>query len=192
MYMQIAAAEPLWPTYLANLDRIAQVRLDVYGAEPFPAVVWWVCIIDIHALLSGSGEGSFIANMIGKGQVPTTADLLRTPELVESSARTTDEASMLPAVLDFHRSISLLAAELGFLAKDLRELSTQGLQEQPRARVARIGLWQQQVLAIQDKLKRTWRSQIPYALAADPRDQALPARIRGVFEHVRQSLYFDA
>lgn len=157
----------------------------MHGAEPFPAVVWWVCIIDIHALLSGSGKGSFIANMISQGQVPTTGDLLRTPELVESSARTTDEASMMPAVADFHRSISLLAAELGFLAKDLRKFSTQDLQEQPRARVARIGLWQQQVLAVRDKLKRTWRTQIPYAVATDPRDQALPARIRSLFEHVR-------
>jgi len=191
-YMQIAAAEPLWPTYLANLDRIAQVRRDVHGAEPFPAVLWWVCIIDILALLSGSGMGSFIANMIGRGQVPTTAALLGTPSLVERGAPTTQEATMMPVILEFHRTMSLLAAELGFIAKELREFETRALPEETRAKVARIGLWQQQVLAIRDKLKLTWRTQIPYALATNPRDQQLPTRIRGIFEHVSQSIYLKS
>ncbi|MCJ1245111.1 hypothetical protein MMC30_002312 [Trapelia coarctata] len=180
---EIAAAEPLWPTYLANLDRIAQVRHDLYGAEPFPAVLWWVCIIDISALLSGCGAGSFIANMVSRGQVPTTANLLGSPMRVERDAPTTAEARMMPAVLEFHRTISLLAAELGFLARELRQFGTQDLQELPRARIARIALWQQQVLAMRDKLKRAWRTQIPYALANNQSDQVLPARIRGVFEH---------
>jgi hypothetical protein len=179
----------MWPTHLATLNRVIQIRRNVYGQEPFPAVLWWVCVIDIHALLSGSGKGSFVGNLISNGHVPTTTELLQTRDLFEASPASREEAAMMPPILDFHRTILLLAADLGFLAKDLREMAERLTpMEQPRVAAARVRQWHQRVQALRDQLKRTWRMEIPLGMAPESRGLGLPARLRGIFEHVSHKL----
>ena len=130
--------------------------------------------------------------MIANNQVPTTAELLRTPELLEASSRYPHEVdTTLPAALEFHRTTSLLAAQLGYLATRLRyEVSTLDLeQDGPISTGSRLEHWQQQVQDIRDNLKDTWRMQMPPTLTAGYRDHTLPSRIHGIFEHVRCYLY---
>ncbi|MCJ1401685.1 hypothetical protein MMC11_004902 [Xylographa trunciseda] len=181
---EIAAAEPLWATHLSHLDRITQVRRNVYGLEPFPAIVWWVFIIDTHALLCGIGRGAFLSNLIRTGHVPTSADMIRAPGLVEPSSHVPEEAPLMPKTLDFHRAVTLLAAQLGLLASSLRDAANMR-RSSGHMRVARSGhpQWQQQVQELQESLRQAWRTQVPVALTTGYRDGTLPGRIRGVYEH---------
>ena len=153
--------------------------------EPFPAIVWWVCIIDTHALLCGIGRGTFISNLIRTGHVPTPADLIQSPGLVEPSSRVPEEGPMMESTLHFHRSFTLLAAELGLLASNLRDAASIR-RSSGHVRVAQVShpQWQQQVQGIQEKLRQAWRMKVPVALTTGYRDGTLPARIRGVYEHV--------
>ncbi|MCJ1387812.1 hypothetical protein MMC18_000655 [Xylographa bjoerkii] len=181
---EIAAAEPLWATHLSHLDRITQVRRNVYGREPFPAIVWWVCIIDTHALLCGIGRGTFISNLIRTGHVPTSADLIQAPGLVEPSSRVPDEAPMMPSTLDFHRAVTLLAAQLGLLASSLRDAASMRRSlGQITVAQASHPQWRQQVQELQESLRQAWRTQVPAALTAGYRDGILPARVHGIYEH---------
>ncbi|MCJ1282031.1 hypothetical protein MMC26_001354 [Xylographa opegraphella] len=181
---EIAAAEPLWATHISHLDQIAQVRRNVYGMEPFPAIVWWVFIIDTHALLCGIGKGTFISNLIRNGHVPTSADMIRAPGLVEPSSHVPEEAPMMPSTLDFHRVVTLLAARLGLIASNLRSAASLRISSaQPRVPQASHPQWQQQVHEIQESLRQAWRTQVPLALSTGYRDQTLPARICGIYEH---------
>ena len=130
--------------------------------------------------------------MIANSQVPTTAELLQTPELLEGSGQYAhEEDTILPDALEFHRTISLLAARLGYLATRFRdEVTTQDLeQDEPINTMARPEHWQQQVQDIRDDLKETWRMQMPPALTAGYSDHTLPNRVLGIFEHVRCYLY---
>ncbi|MCJ1431713.1 hypothetical protein MMC27_001068 [Xylographa pallens] len=182
---EIAAAEPLWATHLSHLDRIAQVRRNVYGMEPFPAILWWVFIIDTHALLCGIGRGTLISNLIRSGHVPTSADMIRAPGLVEPSSHVPEEAPMMPSTLDLHRAVTLLAARLGLLASSLRSAaSMQRSSGQIRVAQASHPQWQQQVHEIQESLRQAWSTQVPMVLSTGYRDGTLPARIRGIYEHV--------
>ena len=184
-YVQIAAAEPLWATHLSHLDRIVHVRRNVYGMEPFPAILWWVFIIDTHALLCGIGRGTFVSNLIRNGHVPTSADMIQAPGLVEPSSHVPEEAPLMPSTLDFHRAVTLLAARLGLLASTLRSAASL------RRSSGQIGVaqtshpqWQQQVHEIQESLKQAWRTQVPLALSTGYQDGNLPGRIRGIYKHV--------
>ena len=126
--------------------------------------------------------------MIANNQVPTTSELLQAPELLEGSGQYPhEEDTVLPAALEFYRTISLLAAQLGFLATRFRdEVGTQDLeQDEPIVAVARTGRWQQQVQDLRDGLRETWRMQMPPALTAGYSDHTLPSRILAIFEHVR-------
>ncbi|MCJ1294762.1 hypothetical protein MMC34_006320 [Xylographa carneopallida] len=181
---EIAAAEPLWATHLSHLDRIVHVRRNVYGMEPFPAILWWVFIIDTHALLCGIGRGTFVSNLIRNGHVPTSADMIQAPGLVEPSSHVPEEAPLMPSTLDFHRAVTLLAARLGLLASTLRSAASL------RRSSGQIGVaqtshpqWQQQVHEIQESLKQAWRTQVPLALSTGYQDGNLPGRIRGIYKH---------
>ncbi|MCJ1317526.1 hypothetical protein MMC15_002851 [Xylographa vitiligo] len=181
---EIAAAEPLWATHLSHLDRIAQVRRKVYGMEPFPAILWWVFIIDTHALLCGIGRGTFVSNLIRSGHVPTSADMIRAPGLVEPSSCVPEEAPLMPSTLDFHRAVTLLAARLGLLASTLRgAASMRRASGQTRVAQNSHPQWQQQVHEIQESLRQAWSTQVPMALSTGYQDGTLPARIRGIYEH---------
>ena len=163
----------------------------MYGMEPFPAILWWVFIIDTHALLCGIGRGTLISNLIRSGHVPTSADMIRAPGLVEPSSRVPEEASLMPSTLDLHRAVTLLAARLGLLASNLRSAASMRSSGQIRAAQAGHPQWQQQVHEIQESLRQTWRTQVPLVLSTGYRDGTVPARIRGIYEHVGVLLLLD-
>ncbi|MCJ1471848.1 hypothetical protein MMC13_000489 [Lambiella insularis] len=186
-YPPVTAAEPYWTTHLAQLERLVHLRRNVYSIDPFPSIVWWICIVDIHALLSGIGKGTFVSSLMRRGQVPTPLEMLDGPGLAEPGVRAPEEASLMPSILEVHQTVSLLAARLGFLASSLRELARmQGPSEQAAVAQASHVRWQQQVQDLRDSLKKAWTMPDSLALATSYRDGILPGRVQGLFEHVGQ------
>lgn len=158
------------------------LRRVAFPAEPFPYIIWWICIIDIHALLSGNGKGTFVGSLMSSGQVPTLLEMGRGPSFAELDLRAPEEASLMPSSIECHQTISLLAARLGFLASGLRDTARTRSSSQQIAAVKASHV--QQVQDLREILKQAWTKPVFEALGVHYQDGTLPVRVRGLFEHV--------
>ncbi|CAL5867716.1 uncharacterized protein PFLUO_LOCUS1935 [Penicillium psychrofluorescens] len=121
---EVAAAEPhgsnLWSHHISRLLHISFLRRDRFGREPHPFVLWWVCHIDLYALLSGAGTGEFVRAVIDHQMLPSS-DCLLSPSAPEGySVIYGDESNSLPTLMRLYYDSFMLAARLGFLASRLR------------------------------------------------------------------------
>ena len=192
--VQIAAGEPrtlsLWPQHIDQLLRITLLRREMYGHEPYSFIVWWVASIDTHVVLSGMGNGEFVETMLRRNilasgmssQNPYHANGYNPPSRGLASP---NGYGALPSALAFHRRISILAAELGLLARDIRAEEKQHPDDKSHAvvqsRHERIGM-------LQDTLRGAWNAQMPVSVANGYCNQILPVGARGIFEHVRETI----
>ena len=165
----------------------------MYGHEPYSFIVWWVASIDTHVVLSGMGNGEFIETILRNNMLPSGMDPQNPYHTYDFSSPSYGLASpngqeALPSALAFHRLTSILAAELGFLARDIRAEEKQNPGDRSRAvlqsRYERIGV-------LQDRLRRTWNVQMPVSVAYGYCNQVLPMGARGIFEHVREPFPFS-
>ncbi|CAF9933385.1 MAG: hypothetical protein ALECFALPRED_005580 [Alectoria fallacina] len=186
---EIAAGEPrglsLWSQHIGQLLRITLLRREMYGHEPYSFIVWWVANIDIHVVLSGMGNGEYIETMLRNNMLASGMDPQNPYHTYDYNSPSRGLASQngheaLPSALAFHRRISILAAELGLLARDIRAEEKQNPDDRSHAvtqsRQERIGV-------LQDTLRRTWNVQMTVAVASGYGNQVLPVGARGIFEH---------
>ena len=121
---KIAAAEPhgsnLWSHHISRLLHIAFLRRSKYGQEPYPFILWWVCHIDLYALLSGAGTGDFVRAVIDHQMLPGSESLLYPTAPEGYSVIYPDEHDSLPVIMRLYHDTFRLAAQLGFLATQLR------------------------------------------------------------------------
>lgn len=92
------------------------------------------------------------------------------------------EIHNIPSELDFHRTIMVLAARLGLLARDLRHEITKYANN--FTTTADIMRRQQRVQELQDLMKRTWNAQTSTSASVAYSNEALSVQARGIFEHV--------
>ena len=165
----------------------------MYGHEPYSFIVWWVASIDTHVVLSGMGNGDFIETMLRNNMLPSGLDPQNPYHTYDFRSPSYGLASpsgheALPSALAFHRRISILAAELGLLARDIRAEEKRNPGDRSRAvmqsRYERIGV-------LQDTLRRTWNVQMPVSVTNGYCNQVLPVGARGIFEHVSEPFSFS-
>lgn len=183
----------LWSQHLAQLLRITPTRHSLYGTEPYPFIIWQVCLIDINALLSGSGSGEFVEAMLRSNLIPAASEHPLAIGLTEASGVQYGDTELVLSILGVNRAVSILAARLGHLARDIRELLVRRrADDQSQVAASRIEIrnGQQQVLELQERLRRTWNNQLPAQLTSRYENQNVPERARGVFEHVWLPLSF--
>ncbi|KAJ5611540.1 transcriptional regulator family: Fungal Specific TF [Penicillium herquei] len=121
---EVAAAEPhgsnLWSHHISRLLHISFLRRTHFGCEPHPFIIWWICHIDLYALLSGAGTGEFIRAVLDHQMLPGSECLLY-PSVAEGfSVIYADEHDSLPVMMRLYADTFKLAAQLGFLASQLR------------------------------------------------------------------------
>ena len=90
----------------------------------------------------------------------------------------------LPSALAFHRRISILAAELGLLARDIRAEEKQNPGDRSHSVMQSR---HERIEVLQDTLRRTWNVQMPVSVANGYCNQVLPVGARGIFEHVSET-----
>ncbi|KAL1965612.1 hypothetical protein VTN77DRAFT_5289 [Rasamsonia byssochlamydoides] len=121
---EIAAAEPggsnLWSHHISRLLRISLMRNSTFESERYPYIIWWICNIDLYALLSGAGTGEFLGAMLKNNMLPSPECQLYPLAANGSSVIYPEESDSLPAVLQLYHKTFVLAARLGFLAAELR------------------------------------------------------------------------
>ena len=192
--IQIAAGEPLrlslWPQHIEQLLRITLLRREIYGHEPYSFIVWWLASIDTHVVLSGAGNGVFVETMLRHNILPSGMDPQDPYHTYHYNSPSCGLASprrykALPSALAFHRRITILAAELGLLARDIRIEEKQNPNDRSAATVKSR---QERIGVLQDTLRRAWNVQSPVSVASGYCNEDLPIEARGIFEHVSVTL----
>lgn len=146
--------------------------------------MWWIFAIDTHSLLTGSGKGEYAESILRNGVsslvVPRRQAFgSRRLSVAEVSGRDRENS-----VLDFHRTILMIAARLGLVARDLRAEYTQVYDHTAETANMRFLRRQQQVTQLQDTLRQTWHGRLPTLIAMGHGNKMVPVEARGIFEHV--------
>ena len=185
---EIAAGEPrglsLWSEHIDQLLRIVILRHNINGYEPYSFIIWWIAIIDTHVVLTGLGNGEFIESMLRRNMLPSGMDPQHPYHSFHSgptSIAPSREHEALPNSLAFHRRLTILAAEIGLLARDLRAEEKGNPDDSNELALRRR---QEKIGTLQDTLRRTWNVQMPISVASGYCNQVLPVGARGIFEHV--------
>ena len=102
----------------------------------------------------------------------------------------TYEARAAQSELEHHRNMSLVAARLGLLARDLRQENAQ--QSDIFGAPTELMRRHQRIAELQNLLRHTWHAQVSASEALGYSNRHVPIQSRGVFEHVRGNLFTDA
>ncbi|EPS27574.1 hypothetical protein PDE_02517 [Penicillium oxalicum 114-2] len=121
---EVAAAEPhgsnLWSHHISRLLHIALLRRSKFGREPHPFIIWWICHIDLYALLSGAGQGDFVRTLMDHQMLPEWDSLLYPSAAEGYSVIYSDEHDSLPTLMRLYADSFSVAAQIGFLGARLR------------------------------------------------------------------------
>lgn len=167
------------------ITRIIAKRASSQAAEPFPHVIWYLCQIDIIALLSGSGKGEFITAMLQHDLVPSARQLQDCPGFFLQGSLFPDDWDLLGPALDFYREISSHAASIGSLARQFREAVSRHPEILTHARNI---AWKQQATGFREHLNQAWNTRMPASVAAGWQNSSLPLSARDMFERVSHLL----
>lgn len=156
---QIATADVehphIWPHHISTLLKITLLRRQVFGGERFPFIVWWICDIDLDALLSGPGSGDFVGHMLKNDLIPPPSFHLYPLGADGSSVVYPEERSSLPIALQLRYEVTLQAIRLGLLAREFRSDSSFESAD-VRQKSMTIKVRQSRVSDIQEGLRQLW------------------------------------
>ncbi|KAL8675349.1 MAG: hypothetical protein Q9168_000306 [Polycauliona sp. 1 TL-2023] len=184
---EIAAAAPrasnLWSQHVNQLLRIFVLRSEMYETEPYSFLLWWVCNIDTHALICGTGNGELVETILQYNMWPTADNVVQLHGSGDCYDPSTEEARAMPAVLEFNRKIEILTCRIALLRRNLQReangIGRQGLQMSKSDLTER----QRKVTEMQQSLRRTWTEQMPPYVAVGLRNKTLSTRARGIFDN---------
>lgn len=178
---------------MSRLLHIAIMRRVTFGRERFPFIIWWICNVDLYALIGGAGTGEFVGAMINGNMLPGPEHILYPTGGDGISVIHPEEQESLPTILQLSYDTFLAAANLGFLAAEARNEmlgsaafvgSGTSTSTMPYAIMgfSPSEQWHQEVLALQQRLRMLWES--PEALFLMRHRNSLPKRSREVLEQV--------
>ena len=169
-----------------QLLRITILRREMYGHEPYSFIVWWVASIDTHVVLSGMGNGVFVETMLRHNILSSGIDPQNPYHTYDYNSPSCGISSpnghkALPSPLAFHRRISILVAELGLLARDIRAEEKRNPNDRSDATIQSR---QEKIMMLQDTLRRAWSVQMPVSVASGYCNESPSVGARGILEHV--------
>ncbi|EXJ76002.1 uncharacterized protein A1O5_00510 [Cladophialophora psammophila CBS 110553] len=181
---EIAAAEAehsnLWSQHLLTLLQISLLRRDESGRELFPFVVWWICHIDLDALLSGAGSGGYVESLLNNDFIPPPSFHLYPLGHDGSSVLYAEEVEVLPTILQLDYEVSILAIRMALLAREFRsDITFDDVDALQRDQAVRIR--QSQIFEIQEALRQLWVT--PAVMMIHQEVETLPTRPKQLYEH---------
>ena len=144
-------------------------------------------MVDVYAVLSGSGNGEFFATMLRDSFLPPPTKHPLAIELAETSNAYHAESRVILPILKADQEMSTYAAQLARLCQEIREVVVQrksGDRSQVSSLNTKFLHCKQQVDGLQKQLSRVWNSTVPAQFLSGFRHDHLPQRIRGIFERV--------
>ncbi|KAF4231628.1 hypothetical protein CNMCM6457_005251 [Aspergillus fumigatiaffinis] len=124
---ELAAAEldgsSLWSHHISRLLHISALRRSTFGTEPYPHIIWWVCSVDLYALLSGAGTGAFVQEAMENPDLLPGHGTFQQSMHIQSYRSVSLEDGDSLIVLRLYHDTFKLAARLGFLAAESRRIN---------------------------------------------------------------------
>ncbi|PKX95730.1 uncharacterized protein P174DRAFT_459233 [Aspergillus novofumigatus IBT 16806] len=124
---ELAAAEldgsNLWSHHISRLLHISALRRSAFGTEPYPHIVWWICSVDLYALLSGAGTGTFVQEAMENPDLLPGHGAFQQSMHIQSYRNFSLEDGDSLIVLRLYHDTFKLAARLGFLAAESRRIN---------------------------------------------------------------------
>lgn len=144
-------------------------------------------MIDINALLSGSGSGDLIKALMQSDMVPTVDEMQDSPPFINPGTfQTRENPDTMATAWVLQREISIVAARIGLAAKEMHEVASR---RQGRLDRELVGQWQQQASHLRNLLKQTWNTNLEQRLKAGANSGTLSEGIRGLFDYVSTNIH---
>ncbi|KAF8544797.1 fungal-specific transcription factor domain-containing protein [Trichophaea hybrida] len=140
--------ECMWQQHLSQLVRILFLRVEVFGKERLPYMVWSLIVIDTYASLTAGGDGELVSTLTENGLVPNPQHI--TEPLV--SVEPPESLTLFQEVLGLAQKVVALAGKLGQLSHKLRD---------PAADVDMAVYGESECYQIVYQLKKVWQAEQP-------------------------------
>lgn len=110
----------MWQHHSDQLLRIIIGRKQAQSMEPYDFLVWSIFSIDVYALLSTTGSGTFAQALLGKNMLPTPERHVSPIALGLPHTIPPDEQLYFPELQQLNQQVLLLAAQIGQMARSFR------------------------------------------------------------------------
>ena len=146
-------------------------------------------MIDVYAMLSGSGQGEFVGTMLRNNLLPAANEHPLALGIFRSASTYAEEMEITRSILEVNRAISILAANLAQLALETRSLlpprRPTGPSHISAPRSDTLHAQQRKIVEWREHFRRTWNSRTSSQYGSSYDQAALPEQAHGIFEHVR-------
>ncbi|KAM0182690.1 hypothetical protein ACHAPF_000936 [Botrytis cinerea] len=108
----------MWEHHSSQIIRILQLRQQVRGKEPYGFIIVYIFYVDLYALLTTTGTGSFSKTVIEQNMLPAPEDAL-TNRLLNMTF-IPKESLQMPDLLRMNRELALIALEMARMGRRFR------------------------------------------------------------------------
>ena len=163
----------LWSHHISRMLEITFLRQSAFGVERFPFVIWWICNIDLYALLSGAGTGAYVKTVLESDLLPWPGSLLSPIGPHGSDVIYSHEPDNLTLLLQLYMDMFGLAVQLGLTIADMKKLGAS---------------YPYSPINLHEDFRRLWDSSDVRFWAEN--QTRLPKQLQNIFEQVGQVGFF--
>lgn len=164
---EAAAATNMWAIHLEHLQRIAVLRHQMLGPEAHGYLIWTICEFDVYACLLGSGDGTFVRNVLEHDMLPLLEKQIPASATPMLSVYAANEVAVFPAILALRQTVFLQLVELAQAARGFRQQAAGAGSVTPGMYAG----WQAAVAGLQGQLAAAWAQAYPPFLVSIPHSQ---------------------
>jgi hypothetical protein len=125
---EILAADRLrgimWEHHLSQLLHIAIIRIEMFGDEPLPFLVWNMAMLDTYASLSAGSNADLVLGLADNGKLPNPQriiDIMRGHNESAPVFESDGSLSLFEHVLGLAQGVAILGGRLGRLSRQIRD-----------------------------------------------------------------------
>lgn len=179
----------MWQHHSDQLLRIIVGRKEAQSVEPYDFLVWSIFSIDVYALLSATGSGTFAQALLGKNMVPTPERHVSHIALNHPQEISLGEQPYFPEIQKLNQQVLLLAAQIGQMAQNFRSEAQRIFSDptQISPETAYFLNCRMRVQALQEMVGNTWQSwrvRFPNYWIWLNTPESLPPRVFALVQHV--------
>ncbi|KAJ8069658.1 hypothetical protein OCU04_000090 [Sclerotinia nivalis] len=122
LLFEVAATEQrkinMWEHHSSQILRILRLRKQSFGEEPHSFIIAWATSLDMYALLTTTGTGSFSKTIIEENLLPSPEQALKDEKLY--MVFDPEALRQMPDLLRANRELTLIAIKMAQMARELR------------------------------------------------------------------------
>jgi hypothetical protein len=168
---------------MSSLKSIILTRRQSRTSEPYPYVIWCACLIDINALLSGTGKGDFIMAMRQGRFIPSAQEMLQSPPFLGHQPLLPDSSGLAKAAWELQCNLYMVATEISIC-----RLRIQAENVHPGSPFQQTEPIQGQLAKLREMLDETWNRSMNASLLRAIDEQKLSECTTAILNAVSERL----